>query len=150
MLKMMTQEYSGLKYFFNFGGEIGIRAGIKANDTYVSGLKTNITGTTVTTAVLSGDDLKKDNINVGKDGSLLPFRVGMNLGLGTEYRLGGSTSLLFSVNYFQSFTNLMRNDSKYLTKGVDNTYSATTGWNFTPLNQGYFARAIRINIGLMF
>lgn len=150
MLKMMTQEYSGLKYFFNFGGELGIRAGLKANDTYVSGLKTSITGTTVTTAILAGDDLKKDNINVGKDGSLLPFRVGMNLGVGTEYRLGGSTSLVFSVNYFQSFTNLMRNDSKYITKGVDNTYSATSGWDFKAFNQGYFARAIRINIGLLF
>jgi len=150
LLKMMTQEYGGTRYFFNFGGELGIRAGIKANDTYVSGLKTSITGTTVTTEILSGDNLKRDNINVGKDGSLAPFRFGMNLGFGIEYRLGGSTSFVTSVNYFQSFTNLMRNDSKYLTKGIDNTYSPSTGWNFTPLNQSYLARAVRINIGLMF
>lgn len=150
LLKMMTQEYSGLKYFFNFGGELGIRAGVKANDTYISGLKTNITGTTVTTEILTGDNLKRDNINVGKDASLAPFRVGMNLGFGIEYRLGGSTSLVTSVNYFQAFTNLMRNDSKYLTKGVDNTYTSANGWNFASFNQGYFARAVRINIGLMF
>lgn len=150
LLKMMTQEYSGLKYFFNFGGEIGIRAGVKANDTYVSGLKTSITGTSVTTEVVASGDLHRDNINIGKDASLLPFRLGMNLGVGTEYRLGGSTSLVTSINYFQSFTNLMRNDSKYLTKGVDNTYASATGWNFASLNQGYFMRAIRINIGLMF
>ena len=150
MLKMMTQEYGGLKYFFNFGGELGIRAGVKANDTYVAGIKTSITGTSVTTASVAAADLKRDDINVGKDASTLPFRVGMNLGLGTEYRLGGSTSLLFSVNYFQSFTNLMKKDSKYLTKGVDNTYTSSGGWNFASLNQGYFARAIRINIGIMF
>lgn len=150
LLKMMTQEYSGMRYFFNFGGELGIRAGVKANDTYVSGLKTSITGTTVSTEVLVGDNLKRDNINVGKDASLAPFRVGMNLGFGIEYRLGGSTSFVSSINYFQSFTNLMRNDSKYLTKGVDNTYTSAGGWQFASFNQGYFARAIRINIGLMF
>lgn len=149
LLKMMTQEYSGLKYFFNFGGEIGIRAGVKANDTYVQGYKTTVTGTTIATEAVAAADLQRENINIGKDASLLPFRLGMNLGFGTEYRLGGSTSLVTSINYFQSFTNLMRNDSKYLTKGADNKYSSG-GWDFTPLNQGYFMRAIRINIGLMF
>jgi hypothetical protein len=148
-LKMMTNEYSGFRYFANFGGEIGIRAGIKANDTYYRGVKVTTSGTTTATTAIADSDLKKENLIISKDASLLPFRLGMNLGLGTEYRIAGTTSLVFSVNYFQSFTNLMRNESKYLTKNkeydtVNNKYS------FTALNQNYIMRAVRINIGIMF
>lgn len=149
MLKMMTQEYSGMKYFMMFGGEIGIRAGVKGNDTYAQGIKTTVTGTAAP-ATATVTELTRTNINLGKDASVAPFRVGMNLGLGTEYRIAGSTSLVVSINYFQAFTNLMRKDSKYLSKGIDNTYSASTGWDFSPLNQGLTARAIRINIGFLF
>lgn len=149
LLKMMTQEYSGLRYFFNFGGELGIRAGLKANDSYAGGVTAKAgTGGAITTSTVGATEIK--NVNIGKDGSLIPMRVGMNLGFGVEYRLGGSTSLLVSANYFHSFTNLMRNESKLLTKGVSNTYDAANGWNFAGLNQGYFARAVRLNIGLMF
>lgn len=149
LLKMMTQEYSGMRYFFNFGGELGIRAGLKANDSYAGGVKATAgTGGAITTSSVGATEIK--NINIGKDGSLIPMRLGMNLGFGVEYRLGGSTALLLSANYFHSFTNLMRNESKFLTKGVSNTYDATNGWNFAGLNQGYFARAVRLNIGLMF
>jgi hypothetical protein len=142
VLKMMTEEYSGARYFAMFGGELGIRAGLKANDTYISGVKSVVSGTTLVTTPIDGGDLTRSKIDLNKDGSLVPMRLGMNLGLGTEYRLGGSTSLLFSVNYFQSFTNLMKNDSKYLVK--------TTNTSVNPLNQGYFMRAIRINVGLLF
>ncbi|MEO6302136.1 MAG: outer membrane beta-barrel protein [Bacteroidia bacterium] len=141
MLKMLTDEYSGARYFANAGLEVGIRAKTIANDTYVSGVKAVVSGTSVTTP--PADELSKSNINIGKDASLVPLRLGMNLGLGMEYRLGGSTSLLFSANYFQSFTNLMRNDSRYLQK-------YTNPGIYDPLNQGYFMRAVRINIGLLF
>ncbi|MBA3682695.1 MAG: outer membrane beta-barrel protein, partial [Bacteroidetes bacterium] len=141
MMKMLTDEYSGARYFANAGLEVGIRAKMVANDSYVSGLKTVVTGTDVTTPAAT--ELEKSDIHIGKDASLVPLRLGMNLGLGMEYRLGGSTSLLFSANYFQSFTNLMRNDSKYLVKSTVPNIS-------DPLNQGLFMRAVRINIGLLF
>lgn len=147
ILKMMTEEYSGARYFAMFGGELAIRAGAKATDTYYNAVKSTVSGTTTTSTILiDASDLTKSNINIGKDASLLPFRVGMNLGLGTEYRIGGSTSFLFSVNYFQSFTNLMRNDSKYLVKAA----GPTTAITYNQLNQGYLMRAVRINIGLLF
>lgn len=149
LLKMMTQEYNGLKYFAIFGGELGIRAGVKANDTYLWGLKTTTAGSVTTQTELKGDDLTLQNVNLSKDGSLLPFRFGMNLGGGTEYRLGGSTTLFASINYFHSFTNLMRKDSKYLYKEVSDS-DGDGKQDFSPLNQGYFQRAIRINIGIMF
>lgn len=142
-LKMMTEEYSGARYFAMFGGELGIRAGVKSNDSYVSGVKTTVTGTNTISTYVGDDELTKSDINLSKDASLVPLRLGMNLGLGMEYRLGGSTSLMFGVNYFQSFTNLMRKDSKYLVK-------ATNPSVLDPLNQGYYMRAIRINLGLLF
>lgn len=143
MLKMMTDEYSGARYFANAGLELGIRAKTQAKDSYVSGIRSTVSGTNTTTAFVGEDELTKSDINIGKDASLAPLRLGMNLGLGMEYRLGGSTSLLFSANYFQSFTNLMRKDSKYLVK-------ATVPNVLDPLNQGLFMRAVRINIGLLF
>lgn len=142
MLKMMTEEYGGARYFAMFGGELGIRAGLKANDSYISGIKSTVSGTTTTTAFVPDADLSISKIDISKDGSLVPMRLGMNLGLGTEYRLGGSTSLLFSLNYFQSFTNLMQKESEYLVKA--------TSTDSKELNQGYFMRAIRINVGLLF
>ena len=109
----------------------------------VGSIALSFNGSATTTSSLTGAELTKSDINLSKDASLVPMRIGMNLGLGTEYRIGGSTSFLFSVNYFQSFTNLMRNDSKYLVK-------ATVPAVLDPLNQGYFMRAVRINIGLLF
>jgi hypothetical protein len=146
LLKMMTLEYSGFRYFAIFGGELGIRVGAKANDTFYSGTTFNENGAI---SAIAENDLKRNDIQVGKDASLIPLRFGLNVGLGTEYRLAGSTSMVFSVNYFQSFTNLMRNDSKYLTK--DQFLDASTGtYSFTALSQSYIMRAVRINIGFMF
>jgi hypothetical protein len=73
----------------------------------------------------------------------------MNIGLGTEYRMAGSTSLFLSVNYFRSFTNLMRNDSRY--NYTSATYdSSNNQLTFTHLQQKLMMSAIKINIGVMF
>ncbi len=150
LLKMMTQEYSGLRHAFHFGGEIGIRAGLKANDTYNEGTKAVLTGSATTYEKLSGDALAVEGINVSRDGSGFPGRVGMNLGYGIEYRLGGSTSVYAGLNYFHSFTSLVRADSDFLSKGADNTYNSDNTITFANLGQAHFARAVRLSIGLLF
>ena len=137
-LKMMTKEIGGFKYFGMFGGEIGVRVKSRATDKYTY-LTTN-SGTTG-----SGTNA---NININKDGSLIPIRVGMNVGLGAEYRLSGSTSAFISINYFRSFTNLMRKESKYM---VYDTNSDSAGnLTFFRQKQGLFMNAIRINVGILF
>jgi hypothetical protein len=147
LLKMMTNEYNGMKYFALFGGELGIRAGAKVNDSYHSGQKaTGTPGAVVFTPVT---ELEKTNVLVSKDASLVPLRLGMNLGIGTEYRIAGNTSLVFSVSYFQSFTNLMRKESEYLTKSKTLDPSNDT-YKFSALSQSYLARAVRINVAIMF
>lgn len=150
LLKMMTQEYSGLRHVFVFGGELGVRAGLKANDTYHEGVKTVVTGTATTFEKLTGDELTNTGLNVSRDGSGFPARVGMNVGYGIEYRLGGSTSVFAGLNYFHAFTNMVRGDSKFLSKGVDNVVNSDGTITFANLGQAHFSRAVRLSIGLLF
>jgi hypothetical protein len=139
ILKLSTKEYNGMKYFGMFGGEIGIRVKAKAEDTYYETRK-YLTDTTF--KVISGESTESD-INIGEEMSLLPLRVGFNAGAGLEYRLGGSTSLFFSLNYFRAFTNMMRKESNYL-------YYRTDGVNYRHVKQNLAFTAIRINVGIMF
>lgn len=134
MLKMLTKEISGFRYFGMFGGELGIRVKTKANDDV-----TLVSNNVYTT---------NSNLNVGPDASLIPMRFGLNVGAGTEYRLAGTTSLFLSVNYFRSFTNTMRVESKYVSTG--GSIDSNNNIQFTHLKQGIFANAVRINIGVLF
>jgi opacity protein-like surface antigen len=143
MLKMMTKEIGGFRYYGMFGGELGIRSSIKADD------KIQQLSITPTAPYINLVSTTNNNVNIGKDASLIPLRFGLNVGLGTEYRLSGSTAVFLSVNYFHSFTNMMRKDSRYIY--TDATTDPNTGAvNFTNLKQGLMMRAIRINLGVMF
>lgn len=141
-LKMMTKEIGGFKYFGMFGGEIGVRVKSRATDKYTKSY-------TYSNYYLneSGPGTSS-NVNINKDGSLIPIRVGMNVGLGAEYRLSGSTSAFISVNYFRSFTNLMRKESKYMIYDTD--YDSAGNATFFRAKQGLFMNAIRINLGVLF
>ncbi len=143
ILKMMTKEIGGFRYFGMFGGELGIRTGLKADD------KVQQIAVTPTPPYLNLVSTTNNNVNIGKDGSLIPLRFGLNVGLGAEYRLSGSTAVFFNVNYFHSFTNTMRKESKYIYTAAD-TDPNTGAIQFTNLKQGLMMRAIRINIGVMF
>jgi len=139
-LKMLTQEYSGFRYFAQFGVDLALRTKVKVDDNYSTIIKhwggeTNATGTIT-------------DIDFKKDASFLPIRIGLNVGLGTEYRIAGSTSLMFSVNYFSSFTNLMRSTSKYMATNM--TLDSNGKTQFTFLKQNLVQNALRINIGILF
>ena len=136
--KMMTKEITGFRYFGVFGADLGIRVKARAEDKYTSSY--SLTGTT------TGG--KNTNVNINKDGSLIPIRVGLNVGAGAEYRISGSTSLFLSINYFRSFTNLMRGESKYMAYD-SNTYSQGE-MTFFKVKQGLLMNAIRINVGILF
>lgn len=139
-LKMMTKEIGGFKYFGMFGGEIGIRIKSRATDKYTSSISS--------TSFFPTGSGTNSNINIGKDGALIPIRVGMNVGLGTEYRLSGSTSAFISVNYFHSFTDLMRKESKYMV--YDSNTDSNGIMTFFRVKQGIFMNSIRINVGILF
>lgn len=145
ILKLSTKEYSGMKYFVNFGTEIGIRVKNVATDSYLTS-QTYSTNGVPNPSKDSPESI--ENINLGNsEGSIVPLRVGLNVGGGIEYRLGGSTSVFASVNYFRSFTNQMRNESNVMFYN----YTVENGTNsYQYVKQNYILQAIRINIGIMF
>ena len=145
ILKLSTKEYNGLKYFGMFGGELGIRAKAIATDSYFDSFVYDAKGT----ITKSNGESSQSTINIGKDASLIPMRFGLNVGLGTEYRLAGSTAVFFSANYFHSFTNFMRNDSKYMVYNVNKDLTAGTE-TYKFVKQTLLLNAIRINIGILF
>jgi hypothetical protein len=143
MLKLSTNEYSGLKYFGLFGGEIGIRAKATAEDTYYRVWKYKSDTASVPTLIASEGSMS--DIDISKEFSAVPIRVGFNAGIGAEYRLGGSTSAFISINYFRALTNQMRKESDYTYYRTD----AVTGAR-TFIKQDLKLTAIRINLGIMF
>jgi hypothetical protein len=135
ILKLSTKEYSGMKYFGMFGVELGYRIKAVAKDTYLAKYTIPKADSIVTTiGEFTGED-----INIIEEASLVP-RLGMNVGMGTEYRIGGSTSLLFSVNFFRAFNSVLKSKSEFM---IYNGSGAVVKQN---LKQS----AIRINIGIMF
>jgi len=72
----------------------------------------------------------------------------MNVGLGTQYRFSGSTSVFLSVNYFHSFTNLMRKESKYMSYKINRDSNGDL--TYFNVKQNLFMNAVRINVGILF
>ncbi len=142
ILKMSTNEINGFKYSGMFGGEIGIRLGTQAEDTYHEVYTFDGAGWPQKSSVSS-----QAEINMSDDTPIIPMRLGMNLGLGAEYRLSGNTSLMISANYFQSFVNVLKTPSENVVSSVEVAGSAN---NYTFVKQGLIMRAIRLNIGILF
>lgn len=143
LLKLSTKEYSGLKFYGLFGGEIGIRARILAKDTYYETRKYT---DDVNYVYVSGETTESD-VNIGKDASLIPMRLGFNVGLGAEYRMASTTAAFISVNFFKAFTNTMRKESNYL---YYRTYDDNGKENYRMVQQNLLLNAVRINVGIMF
>ncbi|MBK9283421.1 MAG: outer membrane beta-barrel protein [Sphingobacteriaceae bacterium] len=148
LLKMSTNEYSGFKYFGMFGAEIGIRIKSVADDKYTTSYTFDNLGLVTNGAAGDKNTPDSKNLNISKDASLVPMRIGFNAGMGFEYRLGGSTSFFMSVNYFRSFTNLMRSDSKFLVSDVITEPNGNQSYKM--IEQNLIQNAIRINLGILF
>ncbi len=144
LLKLNTREYSGMRYFGMFGVDLGIRVRHIATDSYRS----------ATTFSSNGLPTKKDNpesienLNLGNsEGSAVPMRIGLNVGAGTEFRIGGSTAAFVSVNYFRAFTNQFGKNSDVMFYG-STTENGTISYQY--VKQNYILNAVRLNIGIMF
>jgi hypothetical protein len=93
----------------------------------------------VTSKTTTQEADRPDNI-VTKDVNLI--RLGLNAGIGAEYNLVGSTSLVVSINYLNAFTNAVVKSSKELRA----TYS--TGEN--KFTQSLKANGVALNVGFLF
>ena len=142
-LKLCTYEYKGMRYFGSLGGELAFRLKVIAKDTYYQVY--NFGKDSVITSTKGGT---KENLNLGgTDGDALAgvVRVGMNFVIGCEYRLGGTTALFGSINYFKSFTSLMRSESKYLIYKND-----PVSGDLSYIKQNLIYNAVRVSVGIMF
>ena len=139
-LKMMTNEINGWKYFVIFGGNAGILTKARARENVSLYNKTNFSNPI--TSNQSNTDMK-----IYKD--CIPVKADLNVGIGTEYRLAGTTSLALSINYIRGLTNLYYPTSKYLITEFPNSYNSSLS---PPIGatQGAFGDAIQINIGILF
>jgi len=144
ILKLSTKEYSGLKYYGMFGGEIGIRLKATATDSYHgSGKYSAYNADTVYLYKSSPGIESQSDIDVTKDFS--PLRLCFNAGLGAEYRIAGTTSAFVNINYSRCLMNQTKKESEFAYYKTE----ASSGKS-TFIQQNLKSTAIRINIGIMF
>ncbi|MBS1646751.1 MAG: hypothetical protein JST67_05375 [Bacteroidetes bacterium] len=132
VLKMMTKEINGFKYYVDFGANVGVLVGAKATDDV---LQASVTTNALTTT-------KNSSLNMYSD--CIPVRAGLNLGIGSEYRLAGTTSVFLGVNFINSFIPTLKSNSVYNFTNVDGA------GNFTYAQQSAKSMGVQINIGVMF
>ncbi|HEU4716211.1 MAG TPA: outer membrane beta-barrel protein [Bacteroidia bacterium] len=124
-LKLKTNEIGFLTYY----GQFGVNASFK--------LKSRVNDKVTTTSLGSADQKDLDNTS---DMSL--FRFALNIGGGAEYNLSGSTSMVFGINWYNGFSNVIKSDSKYLFRTASNSYAATP--------QKATSNAIALTVGVLF
>ncbi len=125
-LKFRTPEINYLTYYANFGVDVGFRVKAISDDQFRD---------IRTTPPKKGTyNDKQINNDVGF------MRMGLNIGMGAEYSIAGSTSLTFGLAYVNGFTNLMRKEAEML-QYMD------TGKG---IKQLFYGHAVNLNIGLLF
>jgi hypothetical protein len=143
LLKLKTREIGSMVYFGQFGLNSFFRWKARANDEVQ-----------VLDASNSGTNEKKSNLMISKDASI--YNAALNFGLGAEYNLAGTTSLVIGANYNLGFTNVLRKDSKYLEKRFNhddyNMNSTTNNTYYTvgPLEQIVKENSIVLTVGVLF
>lgn len=141
LLKLMTKDISGFKYFGMFGGNIAVQSKFRCTDEIVE-LQYNPTSLQFETA---GSSTISD---MRPKGDLIPFNIGLNVGLGFEYNLSGSTSIFLGVNYCRGFINQYQPNSEIM---VDNL-KENINKKIRPGNskQSAFSDGVQVNVGFLF
>lgn len=141
LLKLMTKDISGFKYYGIFGGNIAIQTKFRATDE-ITELNYNIVNNTYESgATTTITDMKPT-------GDLIPFNVGLNVGLGAEYNLSGSTSFFFSIHYLRGFINQYQGSSDIMVDKIKE--SINNGVLPSRSKQSAFSDGIQINVGILF
>jgi hypothetical protein len=117
LLKLKTNQIGSMTYFGQFGIDASFLWKATADDN----------------VGLNGTQTPLNDINISKDVNFL--RLALNVGLGAEYNLAGTTSLVFSLNYNNGFTNALRKDSKFVS---------------TNLNQSAVFNYVGLTVGVLF
>ncbi len=141
LLKLMTKDISGFKYYGMFGGNIAIQTKFRCTDELTE-LKYN----TTTNMYESSGNLTVSDMR--PKGDIIPFNIGLNVGLGFEYNLSGSTSFFLGVNYCRGFINQYQPTSEIMVDKIkDNVNLGTVP---PKSKQSAFSDAVQINLGFLF
>ena len=131
-LKMKTKEIGMLTYYGQFGANASFRVKSRVDDEFTS---------IFTPTNSSYDGTEMDNT---KDMNL--FKFALNVGGGAEYNLSGTTSVVFGLNYYGGFSNVLKKNSRYV-QDVSTVENLT---KYTPLSQKATSNAIALTIGILF
>lgn len=141
LLKLMTKDISGFKYYGVFGANLAIQTKFRATDELTE-LKYN---TTTNQYETNGSLTVSDMV---PNGDLIPVDGSLNVGLGAEYNLSGTTSVFFSVNYIRAGANRYQKESEIMVDKIkDNINSGKVPTNS---KQSAFSDGIQINVGILF
>ncbi len=134
-LKLKTSEIGMLTYWM----QVGVMPSItwKASATNLTYFNASGNGS----SILSDKD-GEEKINVREDANL--FRASLVAGLGVEYNLSGSTSLLVGLHYVDGFTSSMSKQSDILTT---TDYKKVT---YDPLKQAISSKYFTLTAGILF
>jgi hypothetical protein len=130
-LKLKTKEIGALTYFGQVGMNTSFRWKANANDEL--------------TKVVGANNESKTKVDITKDINVINFAL--NAGLGAEYNLSGSTSILFGLNYAFGFSNVTKKESKYLERRVKD---ATNTITYSDFPQVIKSNAIVLTVGVLF
>lgn len=141
LLKLMTKDISGMKYFGVFGGDIAIQTKFRCTDELTEIIYNTTNNLWETGGSVTVSDMRPS-------GDLIPFNIGLNVGLGFEYNLSGSTSLFVSFNYCRGFINQYQGTSEILVDQIKTNMNM--GTIPTKSKQSGMADGVQINIGMLF
>lgn len=142
-LKMKTKEIGTMTYFGQIGVNTSVRWKATVNDK-VTVINDPPTPTSTAPPTLGATD-SKSKVDVTKDVSLI--HETLNFGLGTELNLSGSTSIVFGLNYNLGFTNVVKSESDYLERRVNDIYGVGTP---SPMPQSFKSNAVILTVGVLF
>jgi hypothetical protein len=137
-LKLRTKEIGALTYYGMFGINSSFRVAAKATDEVQKLQQTGPMSSWGTPETISKTDVKKD---------VSLFHEALNMGLGVEWNLSGSTSLVIGANYLLGFTNVAKARSEYIEKHTTDSNSTDS---YSPLKQNLKGNSIALTVGVLF
>lgn len=142
LLKLKTREIGSMVYFGQFGLNSNFRWKGRATDDVI----------VLDNTGAAGASDKKSNLVISRDVSF--YQAALNFGLGSEWNLAGTTSMVLGLSYNLGFTNVLRKHSRYLEKRQNETgYNPTTApdlYNVAPLEQVVKENSLVLTVGVLF
>jgi hypothetical protein len=147
LLKLKTKDINHMKYFGMFGGNIAIQTKYQATEELSELNYNSSTGKYESGATTTFSGMKPS-------GDLIPFNIALNVGLGFEYNLSGSTSFFMSANYIRGFFNTYQGTSDFLVEKIKDNINSNTPANHDMkpdrAKQSAFSGGVQINLGFLF